>query len=126
GSGNTAPDPQVAAGPNHIVEMANTMVEIFSKQGVSLKNSTFATFFNVSSSVTLSDPRVIYDKSSERWFATIQIARLAVSNSSDPTGPWKVYDFISCSGDNPSLGVNDDKVVISSNVGGTNSAICII
>src|SRR5437667_6036971 len=41
GSSISAPDPQVAAGPNHVVEMANNMVEVFSKEGTSLQNSTF-------------------------------------------------------------------------------------
>jgi len=122
-----APDPQIAAGPNHVVEIANTMVEIFSKQGVSLKNSTFNAFFNTSS--TTNDPRVIYDAPSERWFASIpskdQGIRLAVSTTNDPTGLWKYYNFPACNGDDiPSLGINDDKIVISAN-SAPNSYICI-
>src|SRR5437773_7037475 len=126
GSTITAPDPQVAAGPNHVVEMANLMVEIFSKSGVSLQNETFASFFNVSASS--GDPRVIYDASSGRWFATSMDGKLAVSNSTDPTGTWKLYSLPCASFDNPSLGVSDDKVVISNNPdgdGGSRSLVCV-
>jgi hypothetical protein len=103
------------------------MVEILSKQGVSLKNYTFNTFFNSSS--TLNDPRVIYDAPSERWFASIpsggQGIRLAVSSTNDPTGLWRFYNFLACNGDDvPSLGVNDDKIVISAN-SAPNSLICV-
>ncbi len=111
------PDPQVAAGPNSVVEMANLNVEVFSKQGVSLKNSTFAQFFNANPNVG-GDPRVIYDAPSGRWFATMSadVMRLAVSNSSDPTGNWTIYKFpFGSAFDQPSLGITDDKVVISSN-----------
>src|SRR5437867_6365848 len=122
----TAPDPQVAAGPNNVVEMANSKVEIFSKQGASLRNSTFSSFFKSSQS-PLSDPSVIYDASSGRWFATINTGTLDVSSSSDPLGSWHVYNFTSCGGDQPKLGVNDDKIVISTNTlneGASN--ICVI
>jgi len=122
----TAPDPQVAAGPDNVVEMANSKVEIFSKQGASLRNSTFSSFFK-SSRFPLSDPSVIYDGSSGRWFATINIGTLAVSSSNDALGSWNVYNFTSCGGDEPKLGVNDDKIVISANTSNSGvSNICVI
>ena len=127
GAHDLAPDPQVATGPTSIVEMANTNVEVFSKQGVSLKNSTFTSFFNVSLSKDLGDPRVLYDALSARWFATLNVLILAVSTSIDPTASWRLYNFtLPCAGDQPSLGVNDDKVVTSSNLSSqAYSRVCI-
>jgi hypothetical protein len=109
------------------MEMANSRVEIFSKQGTSLKNSTAGSFFNVPLT-SVGDPRVIYDASSKHWFATIAFGTLAVSNSSDPTGNWKIYKFNQCSGDYLTLGVSDDKIVISSNKAGNGggSYTCIV
>jgi len=116
------PDVQVAAGPNHIVEMVNLEGEIFSKQGFVLKTFALASFFSTNSS--LSDPKVLYDASSGRWFASIVTTNLpyqvlvAASASNDPMGMWSIYALSPVSGifpDQPILGVNDDKVVLSVN-----------
>ena len=131
------PDVQVATGPNHVVEMVNTQGEFFTKQGHSIQNFTLSLFFNTGSDF-LSDPKVMYDASSGRWFASIidivglnfvtlayssVNVKVAVSLSSDPTvtnpstSTWNIYtlQFGKTLPDQPILGVSDDKLVISTN-----------
>ncbi len=118
------PDVQVAAGPSHIVEMVNLEVIITDKSGNTASTANAATFFGMPSSDFLSDPRVMYDSLSGRWFATITDITtgsviLAVSDTSDPTNTWKNYPIYFQSStncpDQPILGLSSDKVVISTN-----------
>ncbi len=125
------PDVQVAAGPNHVVEMVNLAVSIWSKQGLFLQNKSLMTFFGVSQSEFISDPKVQYDAASGRWFASVTDVEtgtgtatgqvwLAVSASSDPTTGWRIYGVPSSPTgeclDQPILGVGNRTVVVSVNV----------
>ena len=121
------PDVQVAAGPNHIVEMVNLEVSITDKSGTMASSypKSLASFFGKPSSDFLSDPRVVYDSLSSKWFATLSDITtgevlLAVSSSDDPTSSWSVHpisfgDNNNYCPDQPILGLNADKVVISTN-----------
>ncbi|HET7391934.1 MAG TPA: hypothetical protein VFJ51_14035, partial [Nitrososphaeraceae archaeon] len=128
------PDVQVAAageGPsNYIVEMVNLDGAIYTKSGNLIKAFGLNQFFNPSdnsfskSNDDLTDPLLLFDYSSGRWFASIsdtttQSIRIAVSKTNDPTGVWRVYDFPiessqpdNCS-DQPFIGVSKDKFVIA-------------
>ena len=120
------PDPQLAAGPTYLLEMVNDVGSVWSKPGVLTKSFDLNTFFSVPSGQTFSDPRVIYDAPSGRWFATglsftsaygSQIY-VAVSATSDPTGSWTTYsgDFSSdVLHDQPKVGVSADKLVMAWN-----------
>ncbi len=115
------PDVQMAAGPNDIVEVVNSEMEIFSKSGTSLQSTSLDVFFNLPSTDNVSDVKILYDSISGRWFFTTEDfttgkVYLAVSSSNDPTSTWSIYQF-SFSGypDQPILGLNDDKLVISVN-----------
>ncbi|HZY47765.1 MAG TPA: hypothetical protein VFE96_08225, partial [Candidatus Bathyarchaeia archaeon] len=134
--GCTPPDVQVAAGPNFVVEMVNTEGETFTKTGVSVNMFFLGSFFQVPSGHLASDPKILYDASSGRWFATIidytfsfpfvRFSRvmIAVSSNSDPT-TWAIYSVTGTFGlgpvpvigisDQPIIGVSDDKFVISVN-----------
>ncbi len=115
------PDVQLAAGPNHIFEMVNVVGEIFNKQGGSQSMFYLSTFFNTGDYIT--DPRILYDTQSGKWFATIldetsTSVLLVVSSSSDPTSSWYHYTIAETHGycpDQPVLGISDDKVAISVN-----------
>ncbi len=115
------PDVQVATGPNHVVEMVNLEGEIFSKQGVTNKTFTLSSFFKTGSNF-ISDPKVLFDASSGRWFASIVDVTLfsvlvGVSSTSDPTGIWTLY-ALSAGGllpDQPIIGVSNDEFVASAN-----------
>ena len=117
----TPPDVQIAAGPNYIVEMVNIVYGVWTKQGALVKVSGLASLWG-SGSDYIGDPKVLYDSQSGRWFASLLdvsqgSVRVGASASDDPTGSWHTYSF-KTSGycpDQPILGVNDDKVMVSAN-----------
>ena len=116
------PDVQVAAGPGHVVEMVNLAVSVWTKQGGFVTNESLMSFFGVSSSEFISDPKVQFDATSGRWFAsatdvTAGDVILAVSPGPDPTAAWSLYRFGSgeCY-DQPILGVGNQTVILSVNV----------
>ena len=117
------PDVQVAAGPSHIVEMVNLAISIWTTQGTFVRNESLMSFFGVSSSEFISDPKVQYDAASGRWFASVTDVTpgkdviLAVSPGSGPTVAWTLYHFGSgeCY-DQPILGVGNQTVILSVNV----------
>ncbi|HEV8438457.1 MAG TPA: hypothetical protein VGT40_10215 [Methylomirabilota bacterium] len=131
GFGVLPPDSNIGAGPSHLFQAVNLVGRISDKAGTALSAFTLRDFFALDPNTDETDPRVLYDASSGRWFATyLQLKDagatgtssivLAVSISSDPTGGFCRYrvgnptteSFIQ---DFPQLGVSDDKVVISYN-----------
>ncbi len=131
--GAIPPDTQVAVGPNHIFEAVNDHVRIWNRQTNPpsvIYDKDLGAFFGVSFSTTLtdvvSDPRIRYDAASGRWFASVVTLeslfgvgdwRLAVSQTSDPTGKYTLYaaSFFDSFPDFPSLGLNDDKLALTGN-----------
>jgi FG-GAP-like repeat/CARDB len=111
------PDPNLAAGPNHVVEMVNLVGRVWNKSGGIVQTFDLRPFFEFASGTYLTDPVVRYDSVSGRWFASIAgntTLNLAVSQSDDPTGSWWVYHFSRPDlPDYPRLGMSDDKVVVS-------------
>lgn len=125
------PDVQMAVGPNHVVEMVNFAVSMWTKQHLFVRNESLMSFFNVPTNEFISDPKVQYDAASGRWFATItdvatgsNVATgqvlLAISGSSDPTGSWRIIGVPSTATgeclDQPILGVGVSTVIVSVNV----------
>lgn len=116
----TPPDPNNAVGPSHVFEMVNTAGIIYLKTGTVAK-PTFALsgFFALSS---MSDPQVLYDAISGRWFASIididsNNIQIAVSTSNDPTSTFNLYS-VSVSPylpDQPYIGTSDNKFGIAAN-----------
>jgi hypothetical protein len=126
----TPPDPQVAVGPDYVVEMVNVVGRVYGRSGNTVQTFSLATFFGVPSGHKEFDPRLAYDAPSGRWFASLASfldrtsgtdeGRLyfAVSAGSDPTGAWNVYSTIydNVVPDQPAFGLTDDKFTISSNI----------
>lgn len=117
------PDNGTAAGPNHIFETVNVRGRIFTKAGALVQTVNLNTFFNVPG-VSLSDPIMRFDHVSQRWFVgiiTIESSGsrwlLAVSTTSDPTGAFVLYSFLTPGSlpDFPNMGISDDKVVLTAN-----------
>jgi hypothetical protein len=119
------PDVTVAAGPGFVVEMVNLAESVWRTGGGTppqlVQTRDLAVFFG-SDSDRLTDPRVLFDAASGRWFASIsdvdrQDVLLAVSTTSDPTGTWTVssFDASGCA-DQPRLGIADDIVVVSADL----------
>ena len=126
----TPPDTQVAAGPNHLVEMVNSSGSVWNKSGTRLNLFDLNKFFAVPPGYSFSDPRILYDGGiggSQRWFASgvafvqptlASVVVIAVSTTSDPTGTWVQYSAANSTNlthDQPKIGVSSDKVVLSWN-----------
>lgn len=115
------PDVQVASGPNHVVEMVNLEGEIFSKQGVTVKTFALSSLFSTGSD-SISDPKVLFDNLSGRWFTSIVDISLGsvivgVSSTNDPTGTFVSYSLNAGGNlpDQPIIGVSNDKFVAAAN-----------
>lgn len=115
------PDVQVAVGPNYVVEMNNLEGKTFTKTGGYVSIFSLYPFFRISGSDEISDPRIMYDTGSGKWFAsiadlTLNTVKVAVSTSSTPT-TFRIFSFkFSNCPDYPSIGLNDDKFAMSANL----------
>ncbi len=115
------PDPQVAAGPGFVLEMVNTRYQIWSRDGLPLGGGSLTALFQTAPTDFLTDPKVVYDGLSGRWFASIDdlnttAVLLAVSTTSNPLGPWSLSSYASAAcPDQPFLGIGRDVVVLSVN-----------
>ena len=103
------PDANGAVGPNHFVEMINGRFAVFNKTNSTRVKSVTDMNFWTNAGVTftanleVTDPRVVFDAYSQRWFASeVDIDGinfvgnrflLAVSASDDPTGTWFGFGF---------------------------------
>jgi hypothetical protein len=131
------PDPNGVIGPSHFMEFINGTVAVYNRtNGASVQRKSDLKFWadaglNVSA-IDVSDPRVIYDPTTQRWFATqvdfdpnatdptteANDFLLAVSTTPNPTGPWKAFMF-QADPDNgdfadfPTLGLDGNAVYIS-------------
>ena len=144
---STPPDNGFSIGPSHIVQFVNTTGHIYDRTAAHTQVSSFnlSTFFGAPvspgniSQPAYSDPRVVYDKASGRWFAAILIfdgcggaatcanvsnseIDIAVSATSNPTGSWSVYavgtNYSNQLLDQPKLGISGDKAVMTWNITG--------
>lgn len=120
------PDTQLAVGPTYLAEAVNSTLSIWSRSGSLVSSYDLNVFFTVPSGHHFSDPRILYDAESGRFFlsgfdfdATFSSeVWIAVSTTSDPTGVWSKYPLAIATGvlhDQPMMGVSSDKVVISWN-----------
>ena len=132
------PDANGAIGPGRFMEFINGTVAVYNKtNGASVQRKSNAAFWAdagliISSDALTTDPRVIYDPVSQRWFATqvdfngnaadptaeANNFLLAVSTTASPTGTWKGFKF-QADPDNgffadfPTLGLDGNAVYIS-------------
>jgi hypothetical protein len=139
-SGALPPDSDGAVGPNDFAELVNGMFTVYSKTNGALRElKTDLDFWGaanvgISGEYEVTDPRIIYDPASQRWFASqvdvniySQILDgvfgpndflLAVSETSDPAGHWNGFSFPSdpsgaTFADFPTLGVDGTGVYLS-------------
>ena len=136
------------------MEFINGRFAIYAKADGSLLQSTTDLGFWQNAGITIpggqdvSDPRVVFDPASQRWFASAisfdpstfagNSFLLAVSGSADPTGPWQavslVADLVNGNfADFPTLGLDADGVYLAANMfapgatgGGVGSALVSI
>jgi len=119
-------DVQLGVGPTDVVEMVNSSVEIWSKTGKVEAQQSLGQYFTSAASDrradAMTDPRVLYDQQSGRWFASVldltqlQVI-LVISPTAQPSAGTWIYTFPSsgCQ-DQPRLGVSDSLVAIGDNL----------
>lgn len=133
------PDSDGAVGPVHFVELINGRFAVYRKSNGTAAQSKTDTSFWQSSGLTIpsgqavSDPRVVFDPGSQRWFASAILYDprtladnsfvLAISSSSDPTAPWHGVSLVADPvngnfADFPTLGVDANGVYLSANMFG--------
>ncbi|UFP93791.1 hypothetical protein ISF26_18735 [Gloeobacter morelensis MG652769] len=127
-SGIEPPDPHIAVGPSDVLLATNAALRVYSKSGSPLSGLIDpSSFFLVPPQFEIqSDPKVLYDARSGRffavWIAFDQQANVgawfvAVSTSSSANGTYFVYQVTENGNlpDYPGLGVCNDKLVITAN-----------
>lgn len=133
------PDTHAAAGPNHIVEVVNTAIAVYEKDGTEvMAPQSFLTFFDdsiIAGETFNFDPVVAYMEDVGRFAVAVLSGAqagaqetdllLAVSDSSDPTGGWTEQhriDFGTISpglfADYPKIGWNADGLFVTLNMFG--------
>ena len=131
------PDPIMAAGPTKIIVANNYQFIIYDKATASSDFvSTWAAFFSevIPAFTGTTDPKVLYDHETGRWFLMILGIRgsdlyswylLAVSDDSDPNGTWMKYALDSTLNggtptdtwsDYPGMGICSDALYITANM----------
>lgn len=126
GGGNVPPDPELAAGPDHVIAVVNVAFEIYDKNGNSLIGpTTFSSFMASNPNCTgVFDPNVLYDEREDRYMLGIDADGthycIAVSQTGDPTGAWNIYAFETGSAsvffDYPHAGVGNDAIYMGGNM----------
>ena len=135
------PDTHGAVGPSHLMVTLNTQIRIQTRTGVAVSTTTLDSFFSAvpgpwafGTPFTF-DPQVFYDPFSSRWMFAVSAdpdaptaaILIAVSQTSDPTGNWKIYkvDVDSTNAawaDYPRMGFNKNWIVITVNMYGVSPA----
>ncbi len=100
------PDPIMAAGPNHVVTVVNSTIDIYNKAGGLVLESSMASWFaSLTPPGSPFDPKIVYDAQAGHWmmialssdFSSQAAYLLSVSQTNDPTGPWWNYSIDSVS-----------------------------
>lgn len=125
GGTSVPPDPHLAAGPNHLIAVANVVLEIYDKAGTTVLGpvSTDAFFSGNPSCTGTFDPTVVYDEEMDRWIVGIDADGThfcaAASATPDPTGVWNIYaipaDIGGAFHDYPHIGIGDEVFMVGSN-----------
>ena len=129
--GFVPPDLELAVGPHHIIAVVNTSFEIYDKTLFTITPATSFTSF-MSGTVCASgvfDPNVLYDEAMDRYILAIDQRTtspadsnycIAVSQTSDPTGSWYIYEFSTLVSGNwmdyPHAGVGNDAIYMGGNM----------
>lgn len=126
--GGFPPDTHGAVGLDQYVQVTNSHLDVYDLSGTPLLSVDFASFFGYTAR-TIFDPRVVYDSTWNRWVIsaeafpetpTVQLQFLAISRSSDATGPFFIYAFnvlfnANFFWDFPQLGIDQDAVIVTAN-----------
>ncbi|MFQ5350980.1 MAG: hypothetical protein ACE5EG_11105 [Thermoanaerobaculia bacterium] len=101
-TGSRPPDTVGDVGPNHYVQMVNTVFQVWDKNGTSLVgpsliDSLWSGAGGRCDGQNAGDPIVLYDPLADRWlisqFAFPAHQCIAISTGADPTGTYHLYEF---------------------------------
>jgi hypothetical protein len=130
------PDPDLAVGPAHVVQVVNSNLAFYSKAGaLQFSQDAFSFFSPVRTTNFQFDPKVLYDRIAQRfviiyleWDGAPQVSTflIAVSDDSNPNGAWFMYAVNTAEvfgGSNawldyPGFGYNKDGYVVCGNMFG--------
>lgn len=124
------PDPEMSAGPQHVIAVVNAAVEIYEKDGTSVFGPTplevFFSSLGGGCTAFAFDPNTVYDEDAGRYMVATDGNGddycVAVSETSDPTGNWFFYSFpVDVNGsffDYPHAGVGRDAIYVGANMFG--------
>jgi len=111
-------DPSLAVGPNDdLVQMVNAIFYIADKTNTwkippSLNSDFWIGFGGPCEFNNDGDPNVLYDPLADRWLMSQHVFSqkqcIAISQTSDPTGAYFLYEFDTPGNDNPKFGVWSD------------------
>ncbi len=126
------PDIALAVGPKDVVQIVHHAMKIWDKNGTTVGTALSNEFFKINKSNFIADQRILFDKLSNRWFASILDAGIpdsegnpicdpecrvviAASETQDALGNWNLFSFPFGRElpDQPIIGVSDDKFVFS-------------
>jgi autotransporter-associated beta strand protein len=123
------PDSMGSVGPQNWVTFVNGQYRVYNKLGTQLQTQTDTGFWQaagLSNVNNLSDPRILYDPVSSRWFA-VQITinestnnRILIgrSDTSNPAGSWQAVTLTTSNNrfaDQPTLGLDANGLYVSTN-----------
>src|SRR5262245_51433347 len=124
------PDTIISAGPSHIIEATNSGIRLSTKDNTNIQILKTPDFF-VRPNKFLFDPKVYFDKISNRFFAIIlefntspktSFFHLAISRTPTPsnlTSDWCRYRISGISGDSaadfPGIGMNENWMALTAN-----------
>lgn len=129
GCGLVPPDPEMAAGPNHLVATTNIAFAIYDRATGARSGPFFIEdfFAGVSGCTGVFDPNILYDESADRFIMGIDgngtAYCVAVSQTGDPNGAWNRYSFSTTARrsdffDYPHAGVGADAIYLGANIFG--------
>lgn len=125
------PDTHGSVGPGHLLTTLNTQVRIQLKNGATVSTVSLLAFWQTAFPTLndVFDPRSIYDATIGRFIFIAAAQRqsaassmlLAVSQSSDPTGNWNMYQYDGDAGnlkwvDYPMIGVSAQWITVTANM----------
>lgn len=125
------PDPELAVGPDHVVAVVNSSLEIYDKSGTSLLGPLpFETFFSVlglGCTAFPFDPNALYDEQADRFIIAADGNGseycVGVSQTGDPLGDYYFYAFpVDIGGeffDYPHAGIGEDAIYVGANMFGS-------
>jgi len=141
-SGYIPPDPIIAAGPQHVVVNINSWIGIYDRLGNKISGTSASNWYSgvgLPSGSMIFDPRILYDRLSNRWIMVWVAIKsstnqswfmVSCSQTSDPTGSWYNYALdATLNGSTPTTnwadyprhGVTNNAIVLSANMFGFSS-----